>query len=165
VPLLTASAGQSIDLGDGGRIDVMSPPPDGLEGTDDDINNNSVVLRVIYGSVSFLLTGDLAADGETALIASGVRLQSTVLKVGHHGSDSSTTPAFLDAVEPVFAVVSTGEENSFGHPSPTTRRRLAGTPLPRTDLNGDVRFETNGSALWVSTQRGEYGTAILGAAR
>jgi competence protein ComEC len=163
--LLTGRAGQSLDLGDGVRIDVLGPPQEALHSTEDDLNNNSVVLRLVYGSVSFLLTGDLAAAGEDALLSSGAVLHSTVLKVGHHGSDGSTTSAFLDAVAPEFAVVSVGEENAFGHPSPTTRLRLAGVSLLRTDLNGDVRFQTDGSSLWVSFQRGDYSSVALGSAR
>ena len=123
------------------------------------------MLRLVYGAVSFLLTGDLAAEGEDALLASGADLHSTVLKVGHHGSDGSTLPAFLDAVAPELAVISVGADNNFGHPSPTTRLRLAGVPLLRTDLNGDVRFETDGSALWVAFDRGDYARVELGAAR
>jgi competence protein ComEC len=165
VPLHVATAGRSIDLGDGVRIEILGPPPEALSDTQDDYNNNSVVLRLVYGSVSFLLTGDLAAEGEDALLASGADLHSNVLKVGHHGSDGSTTPAFLDAVGPELAVISAGADNNFGHPSPTTRLRLAGVPLLRTDLNGDVRFETDGSALWVAFERGDYARVELGAAR
>jgi competence protein ComEC len=155
VPLFTTAAGQRIDLGDGVSLEVLAPPEDGPHGTEDDVNNNSIVLRLVHGDVSFLLTGDLAAEGEVALLASGAGVRSTVLKVGHHGSDGSTMPWFLEAVQPEFAVISSGEDNTFGHPSPTTRLRLAGIPLLRTDRNGDVRFETDGSALWVRSQRGD----------
>jgi competence protein ComEC len=85
---------------------------------------------------------------------SGLDLHSTVLKVGHHGSDGSTSAAFLEAVEPDFAVISAGAANSFGHPSPTTRLRLAGIPTLRTDLNGRVTFETDGRSLWLDAERG-----------
>ena len=154
VPVMVVTAGQVIDFGGGVTAEVLGPPPGSLTGTRDDVNNNSVVLRVLHGSVSFLLTGDLAAEGEMALLDSGAPLRSTVLKVGHHGSDGSTTSAFVEAVAPGIAVISTGDENTFGHPSPSTRLRLSGIPLLRTDLNGDVRFETNGSALWVSAGGG-----------
>jgi competence protein ComEC len=120
---------------------------------------------LVYGDVSFLLTGDLAADGEAALLDAPVDLRATVLKVGHHGSDGSTTPAFLDAVSPSVAVISVGDENTFGHPSPTTRLRLAGVPLLRTDDNGDVRFETDGTSLWVDFERGSYALVPVGVAR
>ena len=103
------------------------------------------MLRLVYGEASFLLTGDLGSEGEESLLDGPSDLRATVLKVGHHGSDGSTTPAFLDAVSPSIAVISAGVENTFGHPSPTTRLRLAGVPLLRTDENGDVRFETDGA--------------------
>ncbi len=165
VPVLRAETGQRIELGDGARIEVLSPLPELVTGTVDDLNNNSVVLRLVYGEVSFLLTGDLAADGEAALLDAPSDLHATVLKVGHHGSDGSTTPAFLDAVDPSVAVISVGAENTFGHPSPTTRLRLAGVPLLRTDDNGDVSFETDGRALWVDYQRGGYARVALGVTR
>jgi competence protein ComEC len=155
VPVQVAAAGQRLDLGHGVSIEVLQPFETPLTGTVDDLNNNSVVLRLSYGRVSFLLTGDIAADAEAALLQSRGDLHATVLKLPHHGSDGSSTPAFLSAVRPAVAVVSAGDDNSFGHPSPTTRLRLAGTPLLRTDLNGSVRFETDGRRLWASFERGE----------
>jgi competence protein ComEC len=165
VPLFTPQAGQQIDIGDGARIEVLWPQQNLLRGTVDDFNNNSVVLRLVYGGLSFLLTGDLAADGEQALLDSPADLHATVLKVGHHGSDGSTTPAFLDAVDPSLAVISVGAENTYGHPSPSTRLRLAGVPLLRTDYNGDVQLETDGTSLWVDFQRGAYSMVEAGLAR
>ena len=125
---------------------------DTLAGTVDDLNNNSVVLRLVYGQVSFLLTGDIAAAGEEALLAQPEELRSTVLKVAHHGSDGSTTPALLEAVRPAVAVITAGAENPFGHPSPTTRLRLSGVPLLRTDTNGQVRLVTDGCRLWSAVE-------------
>jgi competence protein ComEC len=165
VPLFTPQAGQQIDIGDGARIEVLWPDPELLRGTEDDFNNNSIVLRVVYDNISFLLTGDLAADGEQALLDTPADLNATVLKVGHHGSDGSTTAAFLDAVDPALAVISVGIENTYGHPSPSTRLRLAGVPLLRTDENGDVRLETDGTSLWVAFDRGPYSLVELGLAR
>jgi competence protein ComEC len=152
----TATPGQRIELGDA-ALEVLAP--DGIVG-DGDLNENSVVVRLVYGDVSFLLTGDLAGDGEAALIDSGFDLRATVLKVGHHGSNTSTTEAFLDAVVPAVAVVSSGEGNPFGHPAPAMRLRLGEVPLFRTDLNGNVRFETDGRDLWVVPQRGTFGTGV-----
>jgi competence protein ComEC len=165
VTLFTPRAGQQIDLGDGARIEVLWPEQTLLRGTEDDFNNNSIVLRLVYNDVSFLLTGDLAADGEQALLDTPADLHATVLKVGHHGSDGSTTDAFLDAVDPALAVISVGAENTYGHPSPSTRLRLASVPLLRTDENGDVRLETDGTSLWVSFDRGAYSLVELGLAR
>jgi competence protein ComEC len=164
VPLLTAAAGQTIDLGDGALLNVLGPPSDASTAVEDP-NDHSVVLRLRHGAISVLLTGDLGAEGEAALLASGADLRSTVLKVGHHGSDGSSTPAFLDAVAPELAVISAGARNVYGHPSPTTRLRLASVPLLRTDLNGDVSFETDGTRLWVSFERGDYAGVQLGALR
>jgi competence protein ComEC len=155
IPVHEAVAGEYVDLGGGARIEVLGPPAGLLGGTSDDLNNNSVVLRLVYGEVSFLLTGDIEAEAEASLLEQGGPLRATVLKAGHHGSDGSSTPAFLAAVQPSVAVISAGAENTFGHPSPTTRLRFAGVPLFRTDLNGHVRFETDGRRLWAEPARGE----------
>jgi competence protein ComEC len=104
--------------------------------------------------VRFLLTGDLAAEGEASLLDSGRELDATVLKLGHHGSDSSSTPAFLDAVAPRIAVVSAGAGNPYGHPSPTTRLRLGSVPLLRTDQHGSIRFVSDGKKLRIRAERG-----------
>jgi competence protein ComEC len=156
VPLDEVVAGETADLGVGVRLEVLAPPPSPLSGTDDDVNNASVVLRLTYGSVSFLLTGDLGEEGEEWLLANHGILQSTVLKVGHHGSDTSSTDAFLGAVKPAVAVISAGQDNPYGHPSPTTLLRLSGVPIFRTDRNGAVRFETDGQRLFVEPERGSY---------
>jgi competence protein ComEC len=152
-PVIQAVAGEWIDLGRGARIEVLWPPPEPLLGTVDDFNNNSVVLRLVYGDTTFLLTGDLAAAGEESLARSG-DVRATVLKLGHHGSDLSSTPSFLAAVGPAVAVGSSGEGNQFGHPSPTTLLWLAGIPVYRTDRNGSVRFETDGRGLWIRPEKG-----------
>ena len=123
-----------------------------LTGTASDVDNGSVVARVSYGARSFLLTGDLFAEGERWLIGSGQRLDSDVLKVGHHGSRSSTTQAFVDAVSPVVAVISAGADNRHGHPHAEVVERLsaaAGADLALTTAErGTVRFENGwGGAL------------------
>jgi competence protein ComEC len=154
IPRHVAAAGQRAELGDGLRLEVLWPPATPLTETVDDLNNNSVVLRLTYGDVSFLLTGDIAAAAEEALATSTGTLQTTVLKVPHHGSDGSSTAALLDAVQPRVAVISAGAGNPYGHPSPSTELRLAGTPILRTDLNGSIRFETDGRSLWAVQERG-----------
>ncbi len=151
-----AAAGEWLVLGEGVRLQVLGPPAPLLSGTADDVNNASIVLRLVYRDVSFLLTGDVAAEGEAALLRAGGELRSTVLKVAHHGSDGSTTDAFLRAARPRVAAISAGATNSFGHPSPTTQLRLAGVPFYRTDVNGRIRFETDGRRLWASVERGSF---------
>jgi competence protein ComEC len=117
-------------------------------------NNDSLVLRITYGSRSFLLTGDMERGIESRLLASGANLHADVLKVGHHGSRTSTSPAFLEAVSPSVALISAGLENSFGHPHPDVLGRLSArhTAVLRTDLDGLVIARTDGHALWFDLQ-------------
>jgi len=151
VPRYVAARGQTIDLGSGARIEVIGP--DGALGPGADPNDASTVLRVAMGEVSFLLTGDIEADGEAALVRSGAELRATVLKVAHHGSSTSTTAAFLSRVSPAIDVISVGASNSHGHPTAAVLSRLSGAYVLRTDEDGDVRMETDGARLWVTTGR------------
>jgi competence protein ComEC len=147
-----ARAGEEIDLGDGVIIEVLNPQTPPLVATDSDADNNGVVLRLTNGRVSFLLTADIQREGEIGLLASQAELGSTVLKVAHHGSKTSTTPEFLAEVSPVAAVISVGE-NSFGHPSGEVIGRLAEElgedNIYRTDEIGTIEFITDGERLWV----------------
>jgi len=146
-----AHAGQRIELGDGVRLDVLHPQATLLQGTDADVNNNCVVLRLTYGEVSFLFTADLEEEGERCLLEKGIELESTVLKVGHQGSADSTCPEFINVVQPQVAVISVGADNPFGHPSPEVVERLNGTELFRTDEQGTIELITDGGRLWVKT--------------
>lgn len=113
-------------------------------------NNDSLALRVTYGVRSFLLTGDLERAEERRLLEPGrPSVAADVIKVGHHGSRTSTTPEFLDAVAPSVALISAGYENSFGHPHPDVLARLAarGAAILRTDLGGLATVRTNGQRL------------------
>jgi len=150
VPRYVAARGQSIDLGDGARLEVVGPV---ALGSWADPNDGSTVVRLVMGDVSFLLTGDIEAEGEAALVRSGLELRATVLKVAHHGSNTSTTPAFLSRVAPAIDVISVGEGNTYGHPTDAVLSRLAGDYVLRTDEDGDVRIETDGSRIWVRTSR------------
>ena len=87
-------------------------------------NDTSIILKIQYGSTSFLFTGDAEREAEQVVLASGADLSATVLKVGHHGSDTSTTYPFLREVMPAYAVISVGEGNSYGHPTDNTLSRL-----------------------------------------
>ena len=126
---------------------VAAPELPLLSGTASDINNNSVVLRVQFGKVGMLLTGDAQSEAEARLLShSGADLQADILKVGHHGSAYSSTPAFLAAVRPQIAIISCGLHNVFGHPSPRTLAALlvAGATIYRTDLDGGISISING---------------------
>jgi competence protein ComEC len=130
------------------RIEALHPAPGG-RGLG--VNDASLVLRVVHGEVAVLLTGDVEADGETALVGSGAPLASAVLKVAHHGSDTSSTTRFLRTVTPRIAVVSAGHENRFGFPAPAVLDRLAaaGAVVWRTDRDGAVRVESDGATITV----------------
>ena len=150
-PVSLAVAGQRIMLGET-TVEVLHPPPRPLLGTGSDGNNNSLVLRVAYGEVSFLLTGDIEALAERFLLDHGAGVESTVLKAGHHGSGTSTTAAFVERVAPAAAVISVGADNRLGHPAPevvSTLRGAVGDALFITADHGPVRFRTDGVRLWV----------------
>jgi competence protein ComEC len=115
-------------------------------------NDRALVLRIDHGVTSFLLTSDMDAAGEAALVASGAPLGATVLKVAHHGSAGSTTAEFLARVRPVVAVISAGARNAYGHPAPATLARLAaaGARVHRTDRHGALLLESDGARLTVT---------------
>ena len=152
MPYTVARPGGRIDLGEGAVLLILGPGADALASSEP--NDASLVLRLVWDDISFLLTGDIEADGEEALLASNVELASTVLKAPHHGSATSSSAAFVRAVRPALAVVSVGEGNPFGHPSAAVLERL-GTPLVfRTDRHGSVTLVTDGVRLWVETENG-----------
>ena len=148
-----AKAGQEIDLGNGIKMEVLNPPQALFEGTSSDVDNNGVVLRLSWGKVSFLFTADIRQEAEFELIEQRANLRSTVLKVAHHGSKTSTSPQFLAAADSEIAVISVGADNHFGHPSPEVVEslvdKLGEDKVYRTDENGTIEFITDGKRLWV----------------
>ncbi|WP_338046515.1 DNA internalization-related competence protein ComEC/Rec2 [Polyangium spumosum] len=135
----------------GATIEVLAPCPGFAP--DESANDNSFVLRITYGSRSALLVGDAEAAAERALVAKDpAALRADLLKLGHHGSRTSTTPPFLDAVRPSVALVCSGVRNRYGHPDPGVLASLAtrGVTIARTDRGGDVVWETNGEAVHLS---------------
>jgi competence protein ComEC len=149
-----ACSGQHIKLGEGLELEVLYAGEAGLgEDIASAMDSNSVVLRLVCGNVSVLLTADIFEETEGYLLDSRFNLNSTVLKVAHHGSDSSSCPEFLAEVKPQVAVISVGADNPFGHPSPEVVGRLSATHLYRTDVRGTIELITNGKRLWVKTER------------
>jgi len=157
-----AQAGQQIDLGEGAAIKVLNPQRTLLTDTGSDIDNNGVVLRLSMGKLSFLLTADIWREAEWELLSQRAGLKSTVLKVAHHGSDTSTTLEFLAVVNPQLAVISVGADNKFGHPSDEVMERLEQklgsgniylTYDARTDEHHTIEFTTDGERLWVKVER------------
>jgi competence protein ComEC len=150
--LMRASKGLRVMLGGAVWLETLHPGPLPITGTASDSNNNSLVTILHSGAIDFLLTGDIEEEAETSLARMG-GLRSEVMKVAHHGSNTSTTPALLDAVAPWAAVISVGADNRFGHPTQAVLQRLTGIPMYRTDKHGAVEFTTDGRRLWVRTQR------------
>lgn len=120
----------------------------GLNGGSD-TNDTSIILRIDYGETSFLFTGDAERDAEQAVLNKGIDLSATVLKVGHHGSDTSTGYVFLREVMPQYAVISVGNGNSYGHPTEETLSRLrdADVKVFRTDMQGDIFCTSDGKKV------------------
>lgn len=123
----------------------------------DSLNNYSPVIRVTYGQVSFLLAGDAESQSEAEMIRGGANLRADVLKVGHHGSKTSTSAAFLKAVSPGYAVISLGAGNDYGYPHSETLQKLKNVKVYRTDKNGTVVFSTDGAEIKVSAEKGDQG--------
>jgi competence protein ComEC len=146
-------AGDQVDLGHGIRLEVLHPPAESLLHTAAADNDNSLVLRLVWGEASFLFTGDVGAEAERLLLDSGQLLAADVLKVAHHGSGGSSTARFLAQVEPAYAVISVGADNRFGHPDEAVLARLGSVPVLRTDQQGTVELVTDGQRLWIKTER------------
>lgn len=149
IPFYTLIKGDTIDLDPALSITVLNPPKKFF----DDINENSIVLRMVYGNEAFLFTGDAGFQAENAMHMSGDDLSATVLKVGHHGSSSSSGTQFLNDVYPEIAVIEVGKNNSYNHPAKSTMKRLDALNIPvyETSLNGTVTISTDGSRLSVAT--------------
>ena len=135
-------AGVNIRIGDDAEMKIVSPA-ENYNSKEKDTNLNSITARLIFGENSFLFTGDLPSDGESALMRSNFVLNSRVLKIGHHGSKYSTSEGFLKAVDPSDVIISVGANNRYGHPTPEILERLRniGANIFRTDENGDIVYE------------------------
>lgn len=148
IPYSVARAGQSYACDDL-SIQVLHPVEPFITDTESDANNNSVVLRLTYGQTTFLLCADIQSEAEAQILKRGAFLSVQVLKVAHHGADTSTTQEFVDAVKPQQAVISVGAGNEYGHPSQKVVERLksAGAQVLRTDEVGTIIFASDGQTL------------------
>jgi len=147
VQITVPAVGDTFALGDA-VVTILAPRGEGY----DNLNNASIVLRVDYGQTSFLFTGDAEALSEREMLEGAVSLDADVLKVSHHGSNSSSTAAFLNAVSPEAAILSCGSDNSYGHPHKevVTRLEKLGADIWRTDWDGTVLAVSDGEMIELS---------------
>ena len=145
------SAGDRFVLGSA-YVQILGP-----QKNYEDPNDTSIVLKVTYGETSFLFTGDAERTAEADIISAGYDLRSTVLKVGHHGSDTSTSYRFLREIMPEYAVIQVGKDNSYGHPTEDTLSRLrdADVKVYRNDLQGDIICSSDGKSVSFTTTKNE----------
>lgn len=140
-----------IDLGSGIFFEFLFPSSKNhVSRYSAEVNNTSIVARLIYGESEFLLMGDAEREVEKLLLDSGLDLQADVLKLGHHGSESSSTENFLREVSPKFAIISSGIDNSYGHPHRVIVERLKrlGIDIFRTDKTGTICLESSGGNVF-----------------
>lgn len=136
----------TINLGDNVKFEIFSPIKTNYG---DNLNNYSPIIKITYKSTSFLFTGDAEVNVENEVLDSNVDLKSDVLKVGHHGSSSSTSDDFLNAVNPKFAIISCGKDNKYGHPHKETLSKLNANNITvyRTDNNGTIILKSDGNDI------------------
>lgn len=142
--------GESFMLGDA-KITVLGP----IDGDTDNLNNLSVVTRVEYGDTAFILSGDAEKEEEKDIIKSGAELSADVYKVGHHGSKTSSTNKYLEAINPKYALISAGNDNSYNHPSEKTLEKLSekGIEYYITKEDGDITVTSDGTNIKVETEK------------
>ena len=156
-PIL-ARAGTSLDMGEGMQADILWPLEPFLDtSAEADPNENSTVLQISFGDVKVLLTGDIEGRAEEAIVEmlTNDELQSDVLLVAHHGSNTSSSAEFLDSVSPSVAIIPVGFDNPYGHPHDEVMQRLRfrGITVHRSDLDGTVEMVSDGEQYTISIDR------------
>ncbi len=145
IPDVIVQKGMKLDLGGGAVIDILFPDQDVSTWSS---NDGSIVARLTYGTTSIMLTGDATTKTEKIILSENAPtvLKSTLLKVGHHGSRTSTSNAFVEAVAPIYALISDGKDNKYGHPHKETLDTLNqfGAQIFRTDLLGTIIMKSDG---------------------
>jgi competence protein ComEC len=149
VPIIYPRAGAAWRTDDGLTLRFIGPSLPFISGSQNDINNNSIAFILQYKHFRMLFTGDAGGEAEQRFLNEGIDLHADVLKVGHHGSAYSSSPAFIAAVHPRYARISVGRHNMFGHPAASTIETLEhfGSRVYRTDVNGAVSVATDGNLM------------------
>lgn len=151
VSITVPAVGDTFTLGSA-TVQILAPIS-----YSDNHNNNSIVMRIVYGDTSFLFTGDAETAEELSIYNAGSTIKSTVLKIGHHGSDTSTNYLFLREVMPEYAIISVGEGNTYGHPAEVTLNRLRDTDVKvyRTDIQGTIICTSDGKTVSIVAERNQ----------
>ncbi|MFH1662156.1 MAG: ComEC/Rec2 family competence protein [Candidatus Falkowbacteria bacterium] len=149
IPIIIIDKPQEIKLGDDCKMQIIYPHESLLGKKVSNLNNSSIVTKLIYGDNIFLFTGDSESEVEKELLENNIDLSVDVLKAGHHGSDTSSSEEFLKAVDPEFVIMQVGDDNNFGHPSRRVIKRLErmDAKIFRNDLDGNIKFISNGNNL------------------
>ncbi|QDR79575.1 ComEC/Rec2 family competence protein [Sporomusa termitida] len=156
IPFTVVAAGTTIELGNEAVLSVLAPEQPFIGGSEPDLNNNSIVAKLIYGNFSMLLTGDAEKESEARLLKKdAARLKSTLLKSGHHGSKTSSTLPFLKAVNAEAAFISLGAGNEYGHPHKVILKRYSDRKMQvyRTDTEGTLTVTSDGRTYVITKER------------
>ncbi len=153
IAALQVRTGTAIPFDPAVKIEVLNP--DEAAVNSDDTNNASIVIKLTYGTTSFLFTGDAEMPANKAMLDRGADVRSTVLKLGHHGSRTSTTEDWLKKVQPQLGIISAGKDNSYGHPHPEVIAALEKLKIPylRTDEHGTITVTSDGTAIHVTSEK------------
>lgn len=151
--IIRGVAGASVPFDDAVQVQVLGPSEAAIEG--EDLNNASVVLRLTYGQISVLLTGDAEMDEENWIIAQGGDLSAQILKVSHHGSKTGSNDALLNAIDAQIGLISCAADNRYGHPHAEALERLARHKVKvyRTDELGAIKVTTDGMGYQVTSSK------------
>jgi competence protein ComEC len=141
IPVQIVKSGDMLNFADGISLEFLFPLTSVANQTFENLNNSSVVTRLVWGKSSAIMMGDLESEGQDELLLSRQYLESDIIKVAHHGSKDSVNANFLKAVNPKYAVISAGKDNKFGHPSKFALSLLSSVVVYRTDQDGAVYFE------------------------
>jgi len=148
IPIYIAKSGGEIDFGNNIKMKILHPFENLIGQKISDSNNTSVIAQLDYGNFEALFTGDIEKSVENKLVASGINLNSDVLKIAHHGSKTSTTEEFLKAVDALVAIIEVGKDNKYGHPHQEVLDRLANLEIFQTGKDGNIEILSDGNKFW-----------------
>ena len=153
IEALQVRTGTAIPFDPAVKLEVLNPDDEAVNS--DDTNNASIVIKLTYGATSFLFTGDAEMPANKAMLDRGFDVRSTVLKLGHHGSRTSTNEDWLRKVQPQLGIISAGKDNSFGHPHPEVIAALEKLNIPyiRTDEHGTITVTSDGTAIHATSEK------------